>query len=394
MKLGPIPVKGGGKRKGKKRDTKREVIDLIEDIGYGDAGDHDVRRAIDLVETMRKPAKGGAVSAAPAPPSRIPSGNLASAGMSSRQGIRGSGMGWLGQSTREMEGKGMPMSYFRHHARFGPALQDMHGGRLGLDSIRHGFQHITHGVATAARAVKKYAPPGSMLGKEVSKALDYGTTPALTAIGSAFGNPELGLAGPAARAGVEAITGYGGAGSGRHTSGSKKGAEWAAKMRAAKKAKAGHKSREEEAFKGGEIPPKGKRPPPPKMAAPKPPMSKSALRKRLEILLESPSHYTKSGKPKPPPGMSDDIDYEDGTFDPTPKGKTDMKKFLAAQRDREQLGGVQELFGKPRAKRAPKRKAAPKASLSELKAQAKELGIRGRSKMKKAELAKAVAARS
>jgi len=273
MKLGPIPVKGGGKRKGKKRDTKREVIDLIEDIGYGDAGKDDVRRAIDLVETMRRPAKGGAVSMAPAPPSRIPSGNLASAGMSSRQGIRGSGMGWLGETTREMEGKGMPLSHFRHHARFGPAVQDMHGGRLGLDSLKHGFQHITHGVATAAKAVKKYAPPGSMLGKEVSKALDYGTTPALTAIGSAFGNPELGMAGPAARAGIEAITGYGkkdgpgeempemekvkgkgGAGSGRHKSGSKKGAEWAAKMREAKKLKSEHKSRKEEAFKGGSLP--------------------------------------------------------------------------------------------------------------------------------------------
>ncbi len=43
------------------RDTKRQVIDLIEDIGENKArkrGESRVREAIDLVETMRRPGRG------------------------------------------------------------------------------------------------------------------------------------------------------------------------------------------------------------------------------------------------------------------------------------------------------------------------------------------------
>lgn len=228
------------------RSVKRRAIDLIEDIGENKPrrhGESRVRQAIDLVETMRKPlfGRGGP----PAPPSRLPSSNLATAGMSTRAGIGGSGMGYLGESERQMEGTGMTLSHFRNHARFGPALHDIQGGgRRGLHSVRHAFEHITHGVASHAKALGK---------KAISQGLDYGTPAALTAVGSAFGAPELGLAAPAAREGIRAMTGFGcescgmgGAGSGRFEKGSKAGKDWASKMRNARKLKRQHKSREED----------------------------------------------------------------------------------------------------------------------------------------------------
>lgn len=45
-------------------DTKRRVVDLIEDIGENKArkrGESRVREAIDLVETMRRPHRGGKI---------------------------------------------------------------------------------------------------------------------------------------------------------------------------------------------------------------------------------------------------------------------------------------------------------------------------------------------
>ena len=225
------------------RSTKRRVVDLIEDIGEDKPrrrGESRVREAIDLVETMRRPFKGRGT---PAPPSRLPSSPLESAGLGGRAGVGGAGMGYLGETERQMEGSGMPLSHFRHHARFGPALHDIQGGgRRGLHSVRHAFEHITHGVASHAKALGKQA---------ISAGLDYGTPAALTAVGSAFGAPELGLAAPAVREGIRGMTGYGacgmgGAGSGRFEKGSKAGKEWAAKMRNARKLKRQHKSREEE----------------------------------------------------------------------------------------------------------------------------------------------------
>jgi hypothetical protein len=239
MLLGPIPSGKGFKNKAKKaaRSAKRKAVDLIEDIGEDPRPKHGsrVRKAIDIVEGMHGGAMcGGGTSCgcgAPQPPSRLPSGNLAAAG----------------KSSREMSGSGLQGMH--GHARFARALYDrdggFHGGKLKLGhTIKKGWEHTTHGVATAAKAIAKHAKPGSTIGSMISEGLDVATPAALTAVGSAFGSPELGAAAPIARAGVKKLTGYGGSGSGRFAKGSAQAKEWAKKMREARMGKKAAKGAE------------------------------------------------------------------------------------------------------------------------------------------------------
>ncbi len=340
MHLGPIPSGKGFKKKAKKavRSAKRKTIDLIEDIAEDPRPKHGsrVRKAIDMVEGMHGGSVCGAGSCgcgAPQPPSRLPSGNLASAGKSSRE--------MSGGSLRGMHG----------HARFARALYDkaggfhggFKGGKLNLGhTIKKGWEHTTHGVASAAKAVRKHAPG------LISEGLDIATPAALTAIGSAFGNPELGAAAPIARAGVKAVTGYGGSGSGRFAKGSAQAKEWAKKMR---EARMGGRGRKGDAVKKAQFRP---------------------TEARADDII-SPDRFD---------GPEDVITHA------TERICVEEKKEIERLRkENKKLRGDKRAPSRaPSRPRGENRVPMPKTTVAELKAIAKRAGIKGFSKMTKQQL--------